>query len=68
VASLGKVVRGGFWLYASTVVSNLLGLAYWMAISAVGGAALGYALVGAAVLAAGAYYAPLDRQTAPRAL
>ena len=31
-------MRGGFWLYASTVVSNLLGLAYWMAISAVGGA------------------------------
>jgi len=26
------------WLYASTVVSNLLGLAYWMTISAVGGA------------------------------
>jgi len=38
VASLGRVVRGGFWLYASTVVSNLLGLVYWMAISAVGGA------------------------------
>jgi len=36
--SLTKVVRGGLWLYLRSLVNNLSGFIYWMAISAIGGA------------------------------
>ena len=36
--SLTRVVRGGLWLYLRSIVNNLSGFIYWMAISAIGGA------------------------------
>jgi len=36
--SLTRVVRGGLWLYLRSLVNNLSGFIYWMAVSAVGGA------------------------------
>ena len=36
--SLTRVVRGGLWLYLRSLVNNLSGFIYWMAISAIGGA------------------------------
>ncbi|RLG80995.1 MAG: hypothetical protein DRO40_10320, partial [Thermoprotei archaeon] len=35
--SISDVVRGGFWLYTSSIVNNLSGFFYWMVISATGG-------------------------------
>ena len=35
--SLGKIVRGGLWLYLSSLTNNILGFFYWMIISAIGG-------------------------------
>jgi O-antigen/teichoic acid export membrane protein len=37
-SSVGKIVRGGFWLYVSNVVGSLAGFAYWLVISAIAGA------------------------------
>ena len=36
--SLARVVRGGLWLYLRSLVNNLSGFIYWMAISTIGGA------------------------------
>ncbi len=35
--SVGRVVRGGFWLYGSSIVNNFFGFLYWMVISALAG-------------------------------
>ncbi len=35
--SVSKIVRGGFWLYASSITNNVSGFLYWMVISAVTG-------------------------------
>ncbi|WFO75986.1 oligosaccharide flippase family protein [Desulfurococcaceae archaeon MEX13E-LK6-19] len=35
--SVGRIVRGGFWLYVSGVVNNLSGFLYWMVISVIAG-------------------------------
>jgi O-antigen/teichoic acid export membrane protein len=35
--SIGSVVRGGFWLYLSSVIDNLAGFLYWMIVSAIVG-------------------------------
>ncbi len=54
--SVGKVLRGGFWLYLSSLVSSLAGFAYWLVISIIAGAeVLGItsAVVGLANLIAG---------------
>jgi len=37
---LGKVVKGGLWLYLSNLTNNVLGFFYWLIISAIGGASL----------------------------
>ena len=34
---VGRVVRGGFWLYGSSIVNNFSGFLYWMVISALAG-------------------------------
>ncbi len=34
---VGRVFRGGFWLYGSSIVNNLFGFFYWMIISALAG-------------------------------
>ncbi len=35
--SISSVVRGGFWLYLSSVIDNLAGFLYWMIVSAIVG-------------------------------
>ncbi len=37
VSRVKDVVRGGFWLYGSTLINNFMGFIYWMIISAIGG-------------------------------
>ena len=54
--SVTHIVRGGLWLYLSSVVNNVGGLFYWLVILAIGGSAvLGYtsATIGLAALVAG---------------
>lgn len=42
--SVGRIVRGGFWLYFGSIIDNLSGFVYWMLMSMlVGPAALGIA-------------------------
>ena len=36
-SGIGRVVRGGFWLYGSRIVNNFSGFIYWMIISALAG-------------------------------
>jgi len=51
--SIGRVVRGGFWLYSSSIVNSFSGFIYWMIVSALAGSeALGLtsATVGFATL------------------
>ena len=36
-SGIGRVVRGGFWLYGSSIVNNFSGFIYWMIISALAG-------------------------------
>ena len=53
---VGRVFRGGVWLYGTTVVNNLSGFIYWMAISKIAGSSvLGTtsALIGAVSLVNG---------------
>lgn len=53
---LGKVVRGGVWLYATSVTNNAFGFVYWLLISKIAGpSVLGTtsAIVGAASLVTG---------------
>ncbi len=35
--SIGSIVRGGFWLYFSSIADNFLGFIYWMLVSALAG-------------------------------
>ncbi|RLG83535.1 MAG: hypothetical protein DRO40_04395 [Thermoprotei archaeon] len=54
--SVTHIVRGGVWLYLSSIVNNVSGLLYWLVILAVGGSAiLGYtsATIGLSTLVAG---------------
>ena len=37
MSRVSRVVRGGFWLYGTSVVNNLMGFIYWMVISAIAG-------------------------------
>ena len=37
MSRVSRVVRGGFWLYGTSVVNNLMGFIYWMIISAIAG-------------------------------
>lgn len=37
VLGIGRVVRGGVWLYGSSIVNNVSGFFYWMLITVVGG-------------------------------
>lgn len=32
-ASVSKLIRGSIWLYATSIAGNLLGFAYWFALS-----------------------------------
>lgn len=56
---LARVVRGGLWLYLRSVVNNVSGFAYWMAVSAVGGAEV-IGLTSATVALAGSVSAVLS--------
>ena len=38
--SVSDVVRGGFWLYASSIVNNVFGFIYWSVISRIGGSTI----------------------------
>lgn len=43
-SKVAGIVRGGFWLYCTTLVNNVSGFAYWIIISSIGGSAiLGFA-------------------------
>ncbi len=37
---LGRVVRGGMWLYGATMINNLSGFIYWMIISKIAGSSV----------------------------
>ena len=54
--TVSHIVRGGVWLYLSSIVNNVSGLLYWLVILAVGGSeVLGYtsATIGLSALVAG---------------
>ena len=54
--TVGRVVKGGFWLYLSSIVSNIQGFFYWLIISKVAGAGvlgLTTAIIGLGSLIAG---------------
>lgn len=55
-SGIGGVVRGGFWLYGSSIVNNFSGFLYWMVLSSLAGSevlGLTSATVGLATLFAG---------------
>lgn len=54
--SVSHIVRGGFWLYGSSIISSICGFFYWMIISAIGGSSVigaASAVVGFATLITG---------------
>ena len=62
LSRVSRVVRGGIWLYGSSIINNLMGFLYWMVISAIAGsevlgttsAVVGFSSLVAGVLSLGA--------------